>query len=287
MNLSTTIFGLTTADTRTVAGLAEAGGFDTVWLADHAVTPVAFDPYYPYDPTGRPGYPPETPLVDVWVMIGHLAATLPRINFGTGVYILPLRHPLVIAQAMRTAFEVAGGRLIAGFGTGWMREEFDAMCQPFDDRGTRADEMLDIIEHAWTGSAFEYHGRHYQLALLQQGGAPLPHVPKVFGGTTRRALERCARRGDGWFGPPATDVESAIRHRETLEAMRKSLGRTNPFRYYVRVPGRFTERSYAPYRDAGFEDLVVSLPRREDGSIDMHEVTEFVHAAGERARAAR
>lgn len=285
MNLSTTIFGLTPAGTRAIAEQADAGGFEIVWLADHALTPLAFEAVYPYDPTGRPGYPPQTPLIDVWVMIGHLSATLKNIRFGTGVYILPLRDPLVIAQAMRTAFELSNGRLIAGLGTGWMREEFDAMRQRFDGRGARTDEMLDVMELAWQGEAFEYHGRFYDIELVQQGGEPLGHVPRVFGGTSKRALERCAERGDGWFGPPGCPLATLVEHRRDLEQRRARLGTADdPFRYFVRVPGGGDEASFAPFREAGFEDLVVSLPRRPDGTVDMAEITDFVGAASRAAR---
>jgi probable F420-dependent oxidoreductase len=285
VNLSTTIFGLTPSGTRAIAEQADAGGFEIVWLADHALTPLAFKAVYPYDPTGRPGYPPQTPLIDVWVMIGHLSATLKNIRFGTGVYILPLRDPLVIAQAVRTAFELSNGRLIAGFGTGWMREEFDAMRQQFDGRGARTDEMLDVMELAWRGEAFEYHGRFYDIDLAQQGGEPLGHVPRVFGGTSKRALERCAERGDGWFGPPGCPLATLVEHRRDLEERRARLGKADdPFRYFVRVPGGGDEASFTPFREAGFEDLVVSLPRRSDGTLDMAEITEFVASASRAAR---
>jgi probable F420-dependent oxidoreductase len=285
MNLSTTIFGLTPAGTRAVAEQADAGGFEIVWRADHALTPLAFEAVYPYDATGRPGYPPQTPLIDVWVMIGHLSATLSNIRFGTGVYILPLRDPLVIAQAIRTAFELSNGRLIAGLGTGWMREEFVAMRQRFEDRGARGDEMLDVMELAWTGQAFEYHGRYYDIELVQQGGQPLGHVPRVFGGTSVRALDRCARRGDGWFGPPGCPVSTLVEHRRALEKLLEQHGRGDaPFRYFVRVPGPADESSFAPFREAGFEDLVVSLPRQPDGTVDMGEITDYVAAASQTAR---
>jgi probable F420-dependent oxidoreductase len=284
VNLSTTIFGLTPESTHAVARQADAGGFEIVWLADHALTPLAFQAVYPYDDTGRPGYPAETPLIDVWVMIGHLSATLTNIRFGTGVYILPLRDPLVIAQAMRTAFELSKGRLIAGFGTGWMREEFDAMRQPFEDRGHRSDEMLDILELAWSGRPFEYHGRFYDIEPVQQGGQALGHVPRVFGGTSPRALGRCARRGDGWFGPPGCPLSQLVEYRRALEELRDRHGRTQePFRYFVRSPGGADDASFTPFLEAGFEDLVVSLPRRSDGTVDMAEVTDFVAAASRTA----
>jgi probable F420-dependent oxidoreductase len=285
VNLSTTIFGLTPAATRAVAGQADAGGFEIVWLADHALTPLSFEAVYPYDATGRPGYPPQTPLIDVWVMIGNLAATLSNIRFGTGVYILPLRDPLVIAQAMRTAFELSNGRFIAGLGTGWMREEFDAMRQQFDARGARSDEMLDIMELAWTGDPFEYHGRFYDIELVQQGGKPLGHVPRVFGGTSARALDRCAARGDGWFGPPGCPIPMLLQHRQALEARREHHGCADrAFQYFVRVPGGADESAFTPFREAGFDDLVVSLPRRPDGTVDLAEITDFVAAASQTAR---
>jgi probable F420-dependent oxidoreductase len=281
------MFGMPPTTIKPVAEQAQAAGFDRIWLADHAVTPLAYDSRYPYNDTGHPGYPPTTPLFDVWVTIAHLAAVLPTLQFGTGVYILPLRHPLVVAQAVRTAWELSGGRIAFGVGTGWMREEFDAMGQRFDARGARMDEMLDILERTWTGQPYEYRGTHYDLDPQQQGGDPIGPVPLVFGGSTPVALERTARRGDGWFGPPACPVERAVAHRDDLEARRRSAGRADtPFRYYVRVPDA-TEERFDEYRQAGFDDLVVSLPRRPDGTIDAGEAADFVHRAAQAAGALR
>ena len=260
MRMSLTVFGLPLDSYAAVAATAERSGWDAVWLADHLVTPVDYAPVYPYDPSGRPGYTVQTPLADVWVTLGQLSAVTSRIKLATGVYILPLRQPLVTARAAATVQTLSGGRLMLGVGSGWMREEYTAAGQDFDTRGARMDEIVAIMRKLWTGEPVAHRGEHYDFEAVQMTPAPEPAPPPiVVGGMTPPALRRAARLGDGWFGPNAPLAQS-IAAREVIEAERRKLGRdTLPFRYYVRVPDPWDAAELASFAAAGFEDVVVSL----------------------------
>ncbi|HEX8804387.1 MAG TPA: LLM class flavin-dependent oxidoreductase, partial [Acidimicrobiales bacterium] len=111
---------------------AEQVGFHQVSLSDHVFYPSTLSSHYPYSPDGRPVFEVDQEWPDVWVMTGALAAVTRRILFSTHVYVLPARNPFVVAKAVGTAAWASGDRVLLGIGAGWMREEFDALEQPFE-----------------------------------------------------------------------------------------------------------------------------------------------------------
>jgi probable F420-dependent oxidoreductase len=180
--------------------VAEAAGFDQVSLSDHVFYPDKLDSSYPYTATGRPMFPPRTPWPDVWVTTGALAAVTERITFSTHVYVLPARNPFVVAKAVGTAAFLSGGRVLLGVGAGWMREEFTQLEQPFERRGARMEEQIEVLRTLWRGGMVEHHGEFYDFDRLEMAPAPPAPVPVLIGGHSEAALRRAARIGDGWMG---------------------------------------------------------------------------------------
>jgi probable F420-dependent oxidoreductase len=277
MRFSMQLFGLSTEEYLPLTERAERAGFEAVWLADHVVTPMAFDKVYPYSASGDPGFRPDTPLVDVAVTLGYLAARTERIRLGSGVLVLPMRNPFHVARSWAALQNLSGGRAMLGIGTGWMGEEFDAVGEKFADRGARTDEMLDVIDALWTGEPVEFHGTYHDFAPVHFAGAPRRPVPLVFGGHSRPALRRAALRGDGWFGPNV-DLDATLALTRQIDRMRAEAGRDDrPFQHYVRLVGEIDPDTVRRYEDAGYEHLVfapyVRLPpgsglRRKLESID-------------------
>lgn len=258
MRISMNLFGLDAALYGELAGYADRAGLDTLWLSDHLLTPQSYAAEYPYSDTGLPGYDHSLALNDIWVTIGHLAATTTTLKFGPGVFILPLRSPFVVALSLATVARLSRGRVCFGVGSGWMREEFEAVGEDFDTRGSRFDEDLDVIAGLLTGQLFEYHGRFFDFGPAGIGGPPVPDVPVVFGGSSTAALRRLARRGDGWFGPVCELVES-VATRTEVERLRADGPRAgDPITYYPRLTGDIDPANVQRYVDAGFEHVVVS-----------------------------
>jgi probable F420-dependent oxidoreductase len=179
-----------------IAQAAEALGFAGIALADHAVMPEVIESQYP---GGKLPWDTSMTWPDVWVQIGALAAVTKRLRFATNVYVLPARHPLVVARAVATAAAISGDRVVLGIGVGWMSEEFEALGQRFDDRGARANEALEILRMAFAGEPVEYHGQHYRIPRVHLKPAPGQPVPIWVGGESPAALRRAARWGDGWI----------------------------------------------------------------------------------------
>ena len=158
------------------------------------------------------------------VALGAVAGATTRIGLATGMYILPLRHPLAVARATCTLQEVSGGRFRLGIGAGWLREEFVALDVPFESRGARLEEAVEVVRRAWRGGPFAYRGDHFAFDEVQITPRPTP-VPLVLGGNSPRALRRAATLGDGWFSSGTPSLPEAIRMRDELSRLRDQTGR--------------------------------------------------------------
>jgi probable F420-dependent oxidoreductase len=116
------------------------------------------------------------------------------------VYVLPARNPFVVAKAVGTAAWLSGDRVLLGVGAGWMREEFTQLEQPFERRGARMEEQIEVLRTLWQGGMVEHHGEFYDFDRLEMAPVPLRPVPILIGGHSDVALRRAARIGDGWMG---------------------------------------------------------------------------------------
>jgi alkanesulfonate monooxygenase SsuD/methylene tetrahydromethanopterin reductase-like flavin-dependent oxidoreductase (luciferase family) len=120
-----------------------------------------------------------------------------------------------------------------GVGAGWIREEFDALEVPFETRGARMSEMIEVMRAAWTGRMIEHRGRFFDLGPLQMSPAPPVPVPIYVGGLSKAAFRRAARLGDGWIGTGQTPDE-AVSCVAELRRLRAEAGRANePFETIV------------------------------------------------------
>jgi probable F420-dependent oxidoreductase len=261
VRFSFVIFGVRPEHSALLVQRAESLGFDAVWFGDHVVNPVRSRSRYPYSASGSAGYSVDTPLSDVWVSIAHAAALTESIELGPSVLILPLRHPAAVAQAAVTAQNASRGRLRLGVGAGWLREEFEALQVPFETRGRRMDEALEIIRRLLTGEEVGFEGEFFSFAPVKLGMTPVRPIPLTIGGASSAALGRAARF-DGWNAPEVS-LEDAVRMREKLIRLREGSGGDDAgarprdrFRIYVK-PASIETDVLRRYREAGFEDVVV------------------------------
>ena len=112
--------------------IAEKAGFDSVVTVDHVVFPHSYTSIYPYAPDGRLPGGPGGALPDPLIWMAAMAAVTTKLRFMTGVIILPLRNPLVLAKQVATLDRLSGGRIELGIGVGWLKEEFEAVGVPFE-----------------------------------------------------------------------------------------------------------------------------------------------------------
>jgi probable F420-dependent oxidoreductase len=269
-----------------IAQRADELGYDSVWISEHLVFPSEVASRYPYDPAVGPPSP-STPLFDPLLTLAHLAALTQRIQLGTAVYVLPLRHPVVAAKLAATLDVLSGGRAILGVGAGWLEEEFDVIGAPWDHRGSRMEESLQIMRRLWTEPRVAHQGDFYSFDEV--GFEPKPArapVPILIGGETPAALGRAARCGDGWIGLRHTPESAAARVRE-LGAMRAS---DRPLEISVEsetVPSPDDMRRFA---DAGVSRLILNArllaggAKTLDAALDgLERLAEAMRRVGERS----
>lgn len=261
MRLGLSVYDTTFADLRDLAVAADELGFSSLWLGEHVVLPLGYGSEHPSTEgeteqhhTG-PIIDPSTRLLDPLVALAGVAAVTSRITLATGIYLLPLRPPLVTARMAATAAEVSGGRFVLGVGAGWLEEEFEAVGVPFAERTARYLESIEVLRAAWSGEPFSHAGRHWATGSVQLTTEPVA-VPLVLGGNGPRALRRAAELGDGWFSSGTPTFEEALALRRQLLALRREAGRADRFDVHVRA--RIADADELDrYAEAGFEDVVI------------------------------
>jgi len=166
----------------TLVGLVDRGGYDSLWVGDHISFPLAiFDPL---------------------LQLAQAAVVSRRLLLGTGVYLLPLRHPAPVAKQVSTLDHLTEGRFIFGVGVGGeFPKEFEACSVPVNERGARLSEGLAVLRKLWSGEPASHAGRFFQFDKVmmqppprQTGGPPI-----WCGGRSDAALRRVARSTDGWM----------------------------------------------------------------------------------------
>ncbi|HEV3225727.1 MAG TPA: LLM class F420-dependent oxidoreductase [Acidimicrobiales bacterium] len=187
---------------RHVGPALEERGFESLWVAEHVVL---FDDYasqYPYSDTGRFPGGGDSGLLEPLTALAYVAATTTTLRLGTGICLVGQRNPVYTAKQVADVDVLSGGRVDFGIGIGWLREEFDAVAMPFDHRGARSDEHLEVMKRLWVDDPSSYDGRYYQLPECRMYPKPVqqPHPPIHVGGESDGALRRAARFGQGWFG---------------------------------------------------------------------------------------
>ena len=244
-----------------LAVAADEAGFDSLWLGEHVVLPLDYESDHPttgdtaHQHHTGPIVDPSTTLIDPLVALAACAAATSRLRLATGIFILPLRHPLLTARMTITVQDAADGRFLLGVGSGWLREEFDALDVPFDDRAGRMDETIAILRDAWSARQFSHDGPLFSFDRVQVTAQPVD-VPLILGGNTERALRRAAALGDGWFSSGTPSFEEAVRLRDRVLEHRAAGGQNTPFPIFVRV-ARADPAELRRYEAAGFEHVLV------------------------------
>lgn len=292
MRIGLTAYDVPARELLDLATAADEAGFSSLWLGEHVVLPIGYTTEHPTKQqpgvqhhTG-PIVSPDTELVDPLVQLGAAAAVTTRIELATGIYILPLRHPLAVARSVCTVQELAEGRFTFGLGFGWLEEEFTVLDVPFAERVTRFEEAIDVLRAAWRSGEVVHEGRHFSISGVQVTKRPTT-VPIMLGGNTDRALRRAARLGDGWFSSGTPPLDEALRLRAELQHLRAETDRADhPFKLVFRMPGADPDVARR-YESEGFEEVLIWTDQvwPQHGSLEEKRAAMFASAAALGVRA--
>ncbi len=200
-------------DLRTMAGVAEQAGLDSLWLADHLI----------YRFPDREERAPWESLT----MLSALAAVTTRIALGSIVACTSFRPPALLAKMADALDEISGGRFILGLGAGWHQPEYEAFGYPFDHRASRFEEALQIIVPLLREGHVDFQGRYYQVhnCVLRPRG-PSTGGPRILIGARRpRMLELAAKYADAWNTAWPVDPAAVTQRYEAFQQACTKVGR--------------------------------------------------------------
>src|SRR5580700_3079009 len=180
-----------------VGRASEARGISTLWVGEHVVLFEQYASAYPYAADGRIPAPAQSGLLDPIVTLSYLAARTRTVRLGTAMLLLPQRNPVYTAKEISSLDWLSGGRVDLGIGVGWLKEEFEALDVPWERRGARTDEYLEVLRTLWVDDTSSFHGELYDLDPSEMYPKPVqqPYPPIHIGGETPAALRRAARLG--------------------------------------------------------------------------------------------
>ncbi|MCP9487649.1 MAG: TIGR03619 family F420-dependent LLM class oxidoreductase [Gaiellaceae bacterium MAG52_C11] len=252
-----------------LARTAEAAGYESLWVSDHIVLPERIESRYPFAVDGRATWPTDTPYVDALIALALIAGATERAVIGTAVLVLPLRHPVILAKQAASIDVASGGRLKLGVGAGWLREEFEALGVPFEGRGGRLVEWMQIARDCWTGRPPARSTERYTLpAGMRSLPRPAHEIPFLIGGHSPPALRRAGRIADGWLAQqslsklgPAALAAGVSAMRAAAEEAGRDPGELQVVLRLVDSAGRGAEiaKAVPALAEAGVDELVVNI----------------------------
>jgi probable F420-dependent oxidoreductase len=160
-------------------------GYDSLWVWDHLLL----------------GVEPSFPIIEALTLLTAIAVRTRKIKLGTGVLVLPMRNPVVLAKQVSAIDLLSDGRLIIGVATGWYKREFDAVGVPFERRGKLMEENLEILTRLFTEDKVEGEWTYHKIPAGVMYPKPVqkPRPPILIGGYVDRVLKRAAEKADGWL----------------------------------------------------------------------------------------
>lgn len=253
------------ADTATslkVAVEAERLGYDSLWVSDRMLMPVHPRDRYPsHDGVIPPGY---ARFLDPLVVLTAAATVTSKARLGTSTLNALWQPPALLARTLTTIDQLSGGRLDVGIGLGWSRDEYAAAGVPWEGRGARLDETLDVLKAMWTGEPVAHNGKLWRVpeSVVDVKPAQRPHPPILLAAFTPQGLARIAEKADGWLGVglPLPML------RQTVEAL-KQMAAGRVLRMPTRVNPVLTDEPVDP----------AHVPTR--GTVD--QVADYLRQAGE------
>jgi probable F420-dependent oxidoreductase len=198
------------------AKTAEDEGFDSLWVFERLLWPI--NPQTPYVATPDGSLPVEYQnILDPLETLTYVAAHTNKIALGTSVMDMLFHNPVVLARRFATLDNLSEGRSIAGFGIGWSKDEYQVSNIPFQNRGKRADELIQVLKKIWTDDVVEFNGKYYNIPASKIGPKPIqkPHPPIYLGGFSPNTFSRIVNyEANGWLavvGGPLEYIDNTIK----------------------------------------------------------------------------
>ena len=205
-------------DIKEYAQRAEKLGADHMLIYDHVL---GADPDRPGGFNGP--YDKDIAFHEPFTVFSFMAAVTDKIDFSTSVLILPQRQTALVAKQASQLAILSNNRFRLGIGTGWNTVEYEALDIPFEKRGRRQAEQVDLLRKLWRSDSMSFDGNFHTVTKASILPRPTQTIPIWFGGGSPALLKRCATLGDGWV-PIGGPNEASAQSIEVLKQHRKDAG---------------------------------------------------------------
>jgi probable F420-dependent oxidoreductase len=246
-------------DVAVLARKAESLGFESLWLPEHPIIPVHVTTRYQGSPDGA--IPPSmSDIADPFVGLARASAVTTTLKLGTGICLVPERHPLLLAKEIASLDYFSHGRFLFGIGAGWLQEETEIMGGNFAHRWSQTKEAILVMKELWSKEEAEYHGTFYNFPPVRSFPKPAqqPHPPILLGGAARNVFKRVVAWGDGWM-PIRLTPEEVKRGRAALDELATAAGR-DPSTIDITVFGQASDpETLQKFAEAGASRVIVRL----------------------------
>ncbi|HXS66529.1 MAG TPA: TIGR03619 family F420-dependent LLM class oxidoreductase [Streptosporangiaceae bacterium] len=242
-----------------LAQAAEEAGYDSMVVPDSICYPEHATSTYPYSPDGTREFLDGKPFIEPFSLIPALGVVTKRLRFTTFVLKLPIRNPVLVAKQATSTAVLTGNRLLLGVGTSPWREDYEILDVPWERRGLRLDEEVEIIRGLAGGGYYGYDGKIFKIPPVKLSPVPTAPIPILYGGHSEAMLRRAARNGDGWMhggGDPA-DLPGLLAR---LAELRRAEGTEDrPFEVHVISMDAFSVDGVRRLEDLGVTDVIIGF----------------------------
>jgi len=241
-----------------LANAAEDAGYHGITIPDSICYPKEASSKYPYNKDGSREFLESVPFLESLIAVAAMAAVTKKIRFATFVYKLAVRQAAIAAKQVQSIQQLSGNRFDFGVGISPWREDF-AVCQvPWEKRGKRLDEQIDILRGLESGEFFGYEGEIHQVPANKMCPVPTRATPILIGGHTDIALKRAAR-ADGWMCA-GLDMEQLGSHIARIHELRAEYGTAErPFRVFTTGADAFSKEGIEKLEEIGVSDVVIGF----------------------------
>ena len=256
-----------------LAVLAEDGGFESLWFAEHSHIPVSRESPWPGGEELPDFY---LRVFDPVPAIAAAAAVTSRLRLGFGIALVVQRDPIQFAKSVATLDVLSGGRIVVGVGGGWNAEEMANHGTDIENRWKVLRERVEAMKAIWTQDEASFHGRFVDFDPIYSWPKPVqtPHPPIHVGGRIPGGLRRALRYGQGWIPLLGRGDSDFAEHMQVLRQQADEMGRDlDGFEVTVYGAGPDVE-ALARYREAGIHRVLLFVPPMDAdagrAAIDMY-----------------
>jgi probable F420-dependent oxidoreductase len=236
-----------------LAKAAEAEEVDSLWVLDRILWPLK--PQTPYRGTKDGTLPVSAQNVfDPIELLTFAAANTERIALGTSVIDMLFHNPVILARRLATLDVLSEGRAICGLGIGWSRDEYQVCNLPFNNRGRRAIEFVEVLKKIWMDDVVEFKGEFYNIPASKIGPKPIqkPYPPIYLGGWSSKTFPRIIKNeAGGWLASMGVGIASLDYLHNNIKVLKDEASRANQNKNNFRIYVLAYPRTYSKYSKSG------------------------------------